>query len=68
MLDLTTLLVNTRRIHTRRLVGFDVERGDIDGVSVCRMFNRAIVEQSLPKRTYRAYSAATKQLINLHER
>jgi hypothetical protein len=48
--DLATPLVNPRRIHTRRLVGFDVERGDIDGVSVCRMFNRAIVGQSLPKR------------------
>jgi len=37
-------------VWTRRLVGFDVERGNIDGVSVCRMFNRATSGQSLPKR------------------
>ena len=37
-------------VHTRRLVGFDVERANIDGVSVCRMFNRAIAGQRLPKR------------------
>ncbi len=37
-------------VWTRRLVGFDVERGNIDGVSVCRMFNRAIAGQALPKR------------------
>jgi len=37
-------------VYTRRLVGFDVERANIDGVSVCRMFNRAIAGQPLPKR------------------
>jgi putative transposase len=37
-------------VWTRRLVGFGVERGDIDGVSVCRMFNRAITGQHLPRR------------------
>jgi transposase InsO family protein len=37
-------------VWTRRLVGFGVERGNIDGVSVCRMFNRAIAGQALPKR------------------
>jgi transposase InsO family protein len=37
-------------VWTRRLVGFDVERGNIDGVSACRMFNRAIAGQPLPKR------------------
>jgi putative transposase len=37
-------------VWTRRLVGFDVERGNIDGVSVCRMFNHAIAGQALPKR------------------
>jgi putative transposase len=36
-------------VWTRRLVGFDVERGNIDGVSACRMFNRATAEQALPK-------------------
>jgi putative transposase len=37
-------------VWTRRLVGFDVERANIDGISVCRMFNRAIAGQTLPKR------------------
>src|SRR5450631_2986965 len=29
-------------VCTRRLVGFGVERGNIDGVSVCRMFNQIV--------------------------
>jgi putative transposase len=37
-------------VYTRRLVGFDVERANIDGVSVCRMFNRAIAGVTPPKR------------------
>jgi len=37
-------------VFTRRLIGFGVERASIDGVSVCRMFNRAIAGQQLPKR------------------
>src|ERR1700676_5243164 len=37
-------------VCTRRLVGFGVERANIDRVSVCRMFNRAIAGQRLPKR------------------
>jgi transposase InsO family protein len=36
-------------VFTRRIVGFGVERGDIDGISVCRMFNHAIAGQQLPK-------------------
>ena len=36
-------------VCTRRLVGFGVERVSIDGVSVRRMFNRAIAGQQLPK-------------------
>lgn len=36
-------------IFTRRLVGFSVEPAHIDEVSVCRMFNRAIASQPLPK-------------------
>ena len=35
--------------HTRRLIGFGVERGNIDWIAVCRMFNRAIAGQRLPK-------------------
>jgi putative transposase len=36
-------------VFTRRIIGFGAELADIDGVSVCRMFNRAIAGQSLPK-------------------
>ncbi|MBI4190676.1 MAG: transposase [Betaproteobacteria bacterium] len=36
-------------VFTRRLIGFGVERADIDGISVCRMFNHAIACQPLPK-------------------
>jgi transposase InsO family protein len=36
-------------VFTRRLVGFGVERASIDGVSVSRMFNRAIAGERLPK-------------------
>jgi putative transposase len=34
---------------TRRIVGFAVHRGVVDGMSFCRMFNRAIHTQTLPK-------------------
>src|SRR6266700_1913651 len=34
---------------TRRIVGFGVHRGVVDGVALCRMFNRAIHTQELPK-------------------
>jgi len=37
-------------VWTRQLVGFGVERGNIDGVSACRMFLRATAGQTLPKR------------------
>ena len=37
-------------VFTRRLIGFGVESGPIDGVSVCRMFSRAIAGQPLSKR------------------
>jgi putative transposase len=33
---------------TRRIVGFGVHRGDVDGVGLCRMFNRATQGQSSP--------------------
>jgi len=35
-------------VFTRRLIGFGVERANIDGISVCRMFNPAVAGQSLP--------------------
>jgi putative transposase len=34
---------------TRRIVGFAVQHGVVDGVALCRMFNRAIHGQTLPK-------------------
>src|ERR1017187_6649245 len=34
---------------TRRIVGFSVEPGDIDGVAVCRVLNQARSGQPLPK-------------------
>src|SRR5215510_2022763 len=34
---------------TRRIVGFAVHRGVVDGLALCRMFNRAIHTQTLPK-------------------
>src|SRR6516225_2284783 len=34
---------------TRRIIGFGVHRGIVDGVALCRMFHRAIRGQSPPK-------------------
>jgi transposase InsO family protein len=34
---------------TRRIVRFAVHRGGVDGLALCRMFNRAIHTQALPK-------------------
>jgi putative transposase len=34
---------------TRRIIGFGVQRGIVDGVALCRMFQRAIRGHSLPK-------------------
>ena len=36
-------------VFTRRIIGFGVERGYIDGVSVCRLFNHAVAGQPRPK-------------------
>ncbi len=35
---------------TRRIVGFAVHKGDMSGVSICRMFNKIISKQKLPQR------------------
>jgi transposase InsO family protein len=35
--------------YTRRIIGFCVHSGIVDGVALCRMFNRAIRGHSLPK-------------------
>ena len=36
-------------VFTRRIIGFGVHAGDVDGVAVCRMFNSAVAGQPLPK-------------------
>ena len=36
-------------IYTRRIVGFGVAPANLDGIRVCRMFNRAIARQTLPR-------------------
>ena len=36
-------------VFTRRIVGFGVERADLCGVSVCRMFNQIITGKSPPR-------------------
>jgi len=37
-------------VFTRRIIGFGVERSDIDGISICRMFRRATYAESKPTR------------------
>jgi hypothetical protein len=34
---------------TRRIIGFGVHVGDVDGIALCRMFNSAIVSKGAPK-------------------
>jgi putative transposase len=34
---------------TRRIIGFGIHRGSVDGPSLCSMFQRAIQGQALPK-------------------
>jgi transposase InsO family protein len=36
-------------VFTRRILGFGVERANIDGVSICRMFNHAVAGRPRPK-------------------
>ena len=33
---------------TRRIIGFGVHAGDVDGAALCRMFNTAISRQGAP--------------------
>ena len=48
--DITNVLVLVVMDQfTRRIVGFAVHRGVVDGVALCRMFNRAILAQTLPR-------------------
>lgn len=34
---------------TRRIVSFATQSGDVNGIAVCRMFNKIIAKQKLPK-------------------
>ncbi len=36
-------------VYTRRIVGFGIAAAHLDGIGVCRMFNRAIARQTLPR-------------------
>ncbi|MGO9607291.1 MAG: transposase [Candidatus Binataceae bacterium] len=36
-------------VFTRRIIGFGVAPADLDGPAICRMFNRAIAQQSPPR-------------------
>ena len=36
-------------VYTRRIIGFGVVAAHLDGIRVCRIFNRAITRQTLPK-------------------
>jgi putative transposase len=35
--------------YTRRIIGFGVHAGNVDGISLCRMFNAAIYSKGVPK-------------------
>ena len=49
-----SILLNTHWVlvvmdqFTRRIIGFGVHAGDVDGVALCRMFNTAISTQRVP--------------------
>jgi len=34
---------------TRRIIGFGIHAGDVNGVALCRMFNAAIAAEGVPK-------------------
>jgi len=34
---------------TRRIVGFGVHAGDVDGIALCRMFNKVVARMGVPK-------------------
>ena len=50
-----SILLNTHWVlvvmdpFTRRIIGFGVHAGYVDGVALCRMFNKAISTKSVPK-------------------
>jgi transposase InsO family protein len=50
-----SILLNTHWVlvvmdqFTRRIIGFGVHAGDVDGAALCRMFNTAISNKDIPK-------------------
>ena len=46
---LKTYLIMVVMDVSRRIVGFGVAAANLDGIGVCRMFNRAIARQTLPR-------------------
>lgn len=48
---------------TRRIIGFGIRRGDVDGPTLCRMFNRAITAAGQP----RYLSSDNDPLFNYHQ-
>jgi hypothetical protein len=55
---------------TRRIIGFGIHQGDVDGPALCRMFNVAISKQNLhgglPYLDFRAYSVSPCQIIGVN--
>jgi transposase InsO family protein len=49
-------------VFTRRIIGLGIERGSIDGRSVCRMFNHAVAGRPQPKHLSRDHDP----LFRLH--
>ena len=55
LLRCESILLNTHWVlvvmdqFTRRIIGFGVHAGDVDGVALCRMFNTAISTKGVPK-------------------
>ena len=48
---------------TRRIIGFSIQPGDVDGQALCRMFNRAISAAGQP----RCLSSDNDPLFNYHQ-
>ena len=48
---------------TRRIIGFGIQRGIVDGAALCRMFQQAIRQKSLPK----YLSTDNDQLYRFHQ-
>ncbi len=47
---------------TRRIIGFAVHQGDLNGIAICCMFNKMIAKQALPKHL----SSDNEPLFNFH--